>query len=70
MVTELELMGHGFGAGEQYVLRCHKKTSSDSAKGLGMSIPGASSAPWSGFRYRNNELSVLVPLEGASFTEE
>jgi hypothetical protein len=67
MVTELELTG--FGAGENYVLRCHR-TSSASANGLDESIPGVTLWPWSGFRYRNNEISVLMPLEGGSFTEE
>ena len=69
MVTELELIGQGFGAGERYIVRYHKSPSG-SADRLEMNIPDATSSPWSGFRYRNNEISVLLPLEGGSFATE
>ncbi|HEY2384905.1 MAG TPA: hypothetical protein VGK48_27335 [Terriglobia bacterium] len=63
MVTELELMGQGFGPGEQYILRYHQ-TAPNSTDRLEMVIPEAPSAPWSGFRYRNNEISVLMVRQG------
>ena len=63
MVTELESMGQGFGPGEQYVLRYHQ-TTQDSSDRLVMIIPDTRSTTWSGFRYRNNELSVLMAHEG------
>jgi len=69
MVTELELIGQGFGAGERYILRYHK-TPSDPTGRLEMNIPNAASSPWSGFRYRHNEISVLLPREGGSFAAE
>jgi hypothetical protein len=69
MVTELELIGQGFGAGERYILRYHK-TPSDSGDHLEMSIPDATSSPWSGFRYRNSEISVLLLRDGGSFTAD
>jgi hypothetical protein len=69
MVTELELIGQGFGAGERYILRYHK-TPSDSSDRLEVSIPDATSSPWYGFRYRNNEMSVLLLRDGGSFAEE
>jgi hypothetical protein len=68
MVTELELIGQGFGAGERYILRYHK-TPSNSADRLEMSIPDAASA-WSGFRYRDNEISVLLLHEGGTIADE
>jgi len=69
MVTELELIGQGFGAGERYILRYHK-TPSNLADRLEMSIPDAASASWSGFRYRNHELSVLLLHEGGFIATE
>ena len=64
MITELELMGKTYGAGERYVLRYHK---SDGAEGaiLNLSVPD-SSMPWSGFRYRNHEISILLLRQGRS----
>ncbi len=65
MVTELELTGQGFGAGQRYMLRYHK-TASVSANSFDITIPEAASASWSGFRYRNNEISVLLLRQGRS----
>jgi hypothetical protein len=61
MVTELELMGPGFGPGEKYMLRYHQ-TASDSSQVLEITVPDPES-PWSGFRYRNDEVSILL-LQG------
>ena len=63
MVTELEMMGQGFGPGEQYILRYHQ-TAANSIGRLEMVIPDPRSADWSGFRYRNNEISLLMVPEG------
>ena len=65
MITELELMGQGFGAGEQYMLRYHRSaTDSDNAFDFGVAdLPSAS---WMGFRYRNDEISVLLQRQGRS----
>ena len=65
MVTELELTGRGFGAGQTYMLRYHK-TASINGNGFEITIPEAASASWSGFRYRNNEVSVLLLRQGRS----
>jgi hypothetical protein len=65
MVTELELTGQGFGSGQTYMLRYHK-TATASASSFEISVPEASSASWSGFRYRNNEVSVLLLRQGRS----
>ena len=62
MVTELELMGNGLGPNERYVLRYHRKTPTSSLR-LEMRIPTAS-ASWSGFCYRNNEISMLLLRQG------
>lgn len=63
MVTELEVMGEGFGPGQRYMLRYHR-TAGTSV--FDLSIPDARSASWSGFRYRNNEVSVLLLRQGRS----
>jgi hypothetical protein len=59
MITELELIGAGFRAGERYLLRYHKP-GSDSTNGFDFGLPDLSSVSWSGFRYRNNEISILM----------
>ena len=64
MITELELMGKACGAGERYVLRYHKSEGAE-GKILDMSVPD-SSMSWSGFRYRNNEVSILLLRQGRS----
>ena len=58
MVTELELMGNVSGPGERYVLRCHKPRGAE-GMGLDVGVPNASMS-WSGFRYRNTEVSILL----------
>ena len=65
MITELELMGQGFGAGETYMLRYHKSTS-DSSNAFDFGVADFRSLSWSGFRYRNEEVSVLVQRQGQS----
>ena len=58
MVTELELMGQGFGAGERYMLRYHK-SASGSNNAFDLDVADLRSISWMGFRYRNDEVSVL-----------
>jgi hypothetical protein len=65
MITELELMGQGFGAGERYMLRYHRSTS-DSANTIDLSVADLPSLAWMGFRYRNDEISVLLQRQGRS----
>ena len=65
MITELELMGQGFGAGERYMLRYHK-SSADSNGALDLGAADLRSASWMGFRYRNDEISVLLQRQGRS----
>ena len=67
VVTELELTGHDLGSGEWYVLRCHQAASA-SANSFDIPVPEPSSASWSGFRYRNNEVSILLQRQGRSST--
>ena len=62
MITELELMGEGFGPGERYMLRYHQ-TESNSSQIFDVTVPDERST-WSGFRYRNDEVSVLVQRQG------
>ncbi len=62
MVTELELMGEGFGPGQQYMLRYHKTASASTD----VYIPDVRKSLWSGFRYRNNEVSILLLRQGRS----
>ena len=62
MVTELELLGEGFGPSQRYMLRYHK-TASASTEAL---IPDGHAALCSGFRYRNNEVSILLLRQGRS----
>jgi hypothetical protein len=64
MVTELELMGQGFGPGERYMLRYHR-TASSSSQVFDVTVPDDRST-WSGFRYRNNEVSILLLRQGRS----
>jgi hypothetical protein len=65
MITELELMGAGFGKGERYMLRYHRPISSTKdALDFGASnVPGAI---WTGFRYRDDQISVLLQRQGRS----
>jgi hypothetical protein len=65
MITELELVGAGFGAGEQYMLRYHK-SASDSADAFDLDVTDLHSISWMGFRYRNDEVSVLLQRQGPS----
>lgn len=67
MITELELMGQGFGPGERYMLRYHK-SASDSANALDFGVPELRSSSWMGFCYRNDEVSVLLQRQGGSLT--
>ena len=66
MVTELELMGEGFGSGQQYLIRYHKTTAHPSISVFDMTIPDTDTELWTGFRYRNNEISVLLLRQGRS----
>ena len=65
MITELELMGQGFGAGERYLLRYHQ-SASDSAIALDLGVADLRSVSWMGFRYRNDEMSVVLQRQGRS----
>jgi hypothetical protein len=65
MITELELMGAGFGAGERYMLRFHRSTS-DSADAFDFGVADLRSISWMGFRYRTDEISVLLQRQGQS----
>jgi hypothetical protein len=64
MGTELELMGGSFGTGELYKLRYHR-AASNTADMLDAAVPGARTI-WSGFRYRNNEVSILLASDARS----
>jgi len=63
MITELELMGQGFGAGERYMLRYHK-SSSNSENAFDLNVADLGSISWMGFRYRNDEMSVVLERQG------
>ena len=64
MVTELEVMGQGFGPSHRYILRYHKSASAPEVA-LDMSIPDAQECEsWTGFHYKDNQLSVLLLREG------
>jgi hypothetical protein len=65
MITELELMGQGFGAGERYMLRYHK-SNSDAANALDFGVADLRSVSWMGFCYRNDEVSILLQRQGPS----
>jgi hypothetical protein len=65
MVTELESIGNGFGPGERYILRYHRTTPNSTVR-LEMNVPEAPSLAWSGFCYRNNEISMLLLRQGRS----
>jgi hypothetical protein len=67
MVTEVEIMDHGVGADQRYILRYHQTECADGSD-LEMSIPDTQAESWSGFRYRNNEISVLLLSQGRSST--
>jgi hypothetical protein len=59
MITELELIGSGFAAGERYMLRQHKPAS-DSANVFDVVVPYSASVMWTGFVYRDDEASILL----------
>ena len=65
MITELELMGAGFAKGERYMLRYHRPmASTKDAFDFGASnLPGVI---WTGFRYRDDQVSVLLQRQGRS----
>jgi hypothetical protein len=66
MVTELEVMGQGFGPSHRYILRYHK-SESGAEVALDMSIPEAEECEsWTGFHYKDNQLSVLLLRQGRS----
>jgi len=67
MITELEMMGKGFGPGEKYTLRYHK-SESDSANALDFGGEDPRSISWTGFRYRNDEVSVVLQRLEPSFS--
>ncbi|HYR42748.1 MAG TPA: hypothetical protein VER98_06985 [Terriglobia bacterium] len=59
MITELELISTEFDSAERYMLRYHKPaTSSTNVFDFGVSNPR--SVSWTGFLYRNNQVSVLL----------
>jgi hypothetical protein len=66
MITELELMGKGFGPGERYMLRYHK-SALDWANALDFGGADPRSVSWTGFRYRNDEVSVVMQRLEPSF---
>src|SRR5690242_11078777 len=66
MITELELMGKGFGPGEPYMLRYHK-SATDSANALDFGGEDPRLVLWTGFRYRNDEVSVVLQRLEPSF---
>ncbi len=63
MITELELMGSGFAAGEQYMLR-YRTRGSESTNGFDFGSPDFRSVLWRGFRYRDDQISVLLERQG------
>ena len=66
MVTELEVMGQGLGPSHRYILRYHKTASAEEVA-LDMSIPEAQECEsWTGFHYKDNQLSVLLLRQGRS----
>ena len=66
MVTELEVMGQGFGPSHRYILRFHKSGSAAEVA-LDMSIPEPEECEsWTGFHYKDNQLSVLLLRQGRS----
>jgi hypothetical protein len=66
MVTELEVMGPGFGPSHRYVLR-YRKSASAAEVALDMSIPEPEDCEsWTGFHYKDNQLSVLLLRYGPS----
>lgn len=64
MVTELEMIGAAFGPGERYLLRYHQGAAAKRDI-FDMSVPDASMS-WSGFLYRNNQVSILLLRQGRS----
>jgi hypothetical protein len=67
MVTELEITNQGMGADQRYILRYHQAHWTEGSD-LNASIPDKQTDSWSGFRYRNNEISVLLLSQGRSST--
>ena len=59
MITELELMGQGFGPGERYMLRYHESVSGVENT-FDFTAADLRSSSWMGFRYRNDEISILL----------
>jgi hypothetical protein len=68
MITELELMGTGFAKGEQYMLRYHRPQSStkDAFDFSASNLPGVI---WTGFRYREDQVSVLLGRRGQTISD-
>jgi len=62
MITELELMGNGFAAGEKYMLRYHKSAAESQKFDFG--IADLRAVIWTGFRYRDDQVSVLLRRQG------
>ncbi len=66
MVTELEIVGASFGPGERYVLRYHRSHDAEHhVLAVGMQDASVS---WNGFRYRDNEVSILLLRQGRPST--
>jgi hypothetical protein len=68
MITELELMDAGFAAGEQYILR-YRMPAPDEANVFDLGNPDFRSVLWIGFRYREDQISVLLERQGQSSAE-
>jgi hypothetical protein len=65
MITELELMGAGFGKGERYMLRYHRPIAAPT-DAFNFDASNLPEAVWTGFRYRDDQISVLLQRQGRS----
>ena len=68
MITELELMDAGFEAAEQYILR-YRTPASDRANVFDLGNLDFCSVLWTGFRYRDSQISILLERQGQSSAE-
>ena len=68
MITELELVGGGLDAGDRYMLR-YQMPASDSVNVFDVGNPDLRSVSWTGFRYRDEQISVLLQRQGQSSAE-
>ena len=68
MISELELMDEQFAAGEQYILR-YRMPAPGEANVFDLGNPDFRSVLWTGFRYRDDQISVLLERQGQSSAE-